>query len=455
LNELQGVVREESKTGKKVLFAFPRVGSSLVLGMEGFALFNLYWNGFGLSAFLVGLTQAIGFLVVGLSQFFFGWVSDAKYTKWGRRKPYIVAFAPILGISFIFLFLPSLFLPNLSDTTMLFVWFFIWDLIFKISYSLTTVYQSWMAEQFIVSERPKVSQFQNYFNWIGNGSMALVSILVLTKYVEALVGPPRNPNIPIPFDFLLITIVFGVIAIVSFTLVGLLMPTEPKFEIKSNLKENLKIVIRNRNYLRIILMIGIASLAWSIVTDVILSYTQAALFLSATDFYIIAGVLLIGIFSFLFVWRRLLEKLGKKQALLYIFLFSAITLPVSLLALIEAFPRLILGIIFVVIATGALGGWFLFPYIIYADIAEDDEKKTGQLKAGVYAGFNSIIANIFQAFGVFILGTAIDALPIITLTGQNVALGLIVFGPICTVILLVAYFYTKKFVTLDFDWEKK
>ena len=454
MNELQGVVREESKTGKKMLFAFPRVGSSLVIGMEGFALFTLYWVGFGVPAILVTLTQAIGFIVIGLSQFFFGWVSDAKYTKWGRRKPYIIGFAPLLGISFIFLFLPSLFLPDLSDTMMLFVWFFIWDLVFKISYSLTTVYQSWMAEQFIVSERPKVSQFQNYFNWIGNGSMALVSLLVLTSYVDALRGPPRNPNVPIPFDFLLITIVFGVIAIVSFTLVGLLMPTEPKFEIKSNLKENFKIVIHNRNYLRIILMIGIASLAWSIVIDVLLAYNQAALFLSGTDFYIIAGVLLIGIFSFLFVWRKLLEKLGKKQALLYIFLYSAIFLPISLLVLIEAFPRLILGIIFVVIATSALGGWFLFPYIIYADIAEDDEKKTGQLKAGVYAGFNSIILNLFQAFGVFILGALIDFLPTITLNGEDVALGLIVFGPICSVILLIAYFYTKKYVTLDFEWEK-
>ena len=454
MNELQGVVREESKTGKKMLFAFPRVGSSLVIGMEGFALFNLYWVGFGVPAILVTLTQAIGFIVIGLGQFFFGWVSDAKYTKWGRRKPYIIGFAPLLGISFIFLFLPSLFLPDLSDTMMLFVWFFIWDLVFKISYSLTTVYQSWMAEQFMVSERPKVSQFQNYFNWIGNGSMALVSLLVLTKYVDILRGPPRNPNVPIPFDFLLITIVFGVIAIVSFTLVGLLMPTEPKFEIKSNLKENFKIVIHNRNYLRIILMVGIASLAWSILIDVLLTYNQAALFLSGTDFYIIAGVLLIGIFSFLFVWRKLLEKLGKKRALLYIFLYSAIFLPISLLALIEAFPRLILGMIFVVIATSALGGWFLFPYIIYADIAEDDEKKTGQLKAGVYAGFNSIILNIFQAFGVFILGTLIDFLPIITLTGEDVALGLIVFGPICSVILLIAYFYTKKYVTLDFEWEK-
>jgi len=457
LNEIQGIVREESKSGKKLLFAFPRIGSSLVLGMEGFALFTLYWVGFGIPAFWVALIQAIGFLVIGLSQFFFGWVSDAKYTKWGRRKPYIVALAPLLGISFLFLFLPSLILPDLSDTMMLLIWLFIWDMVFKISYSLTTVYQSWMAEQFKVSERPKVSQFQNYFNWIGNGSMSLVSILVLTRYVDALSGPPPlppNPNVPIPFDFLLITIIFGVIAIVSFTLVGLLMPTEPKFEIKSNLKENFKIVTHNRNYLRITLMFGIASLAWAIVTDALLAYTQAALFLSGTDFYIIAGILIIGILSFLYVWRKLLQKLGKKQTLLYIFLFSAISFPISLLALIEAFPRLILGIIFIVIATGALGGWFLFPYIIYADIAEDDEKKTGQLKAGVYAGFSSIISNIFQAIGVFILGTAIDALPIITLTGKDVALGLIVFGPICSGILLIAYFYTKKFVTLDFEWEK-
>ena len=457
MNEIQGVVREESKTVKKLLYAFPRTGSSLVLGMEGFALFTLYWVGFGVPAFWVTLIQAIGFLVIGLSQFFFGWVSDAKYTKWGRRKPYIVALAPLLGISFLFLFLPSLILPDLSDTMMLLIWLFIWDMVFKISYSLTTVYQSWMAEQFKVSERPKVSQFQNYFNWIGNGSMSLVSILVLTRYVDALSGPPPlppNPNVPIPFDFLLITIIFGAIAIVSFTLVGLLMPTEPKFEIKSNLKENFKIVTHNRNYLRITLMFGIASLAWAIVTDALLAYTQAALFLSGTDFYIIAGILIIGILSFLYVWRKLLQKLGKKQTLLYIFLFSAISFPISLLALIEVFPRLILGIIFIVIATGALGGWFLFPYIIYADIAEEDEKKTGQLKAGVYAGFSSIISNIFQAIGVFILGTAIDALPIITLTGKDVALGLIVFGPICSGILLIAYFYTKKFVTLDFEWEK-
>ena len=460
----------KSSGKKKVLFAFPRVGSSLVLGMEGFALFNLYYTGFGVSALLVTLAQAIGYIVIGLGQFSLGWISDGKYTKLGRRKPYIIALAPLLGISYIFLFLPTLFLPDLvllpsnelspdSEAT-LFIWFLIWDILFKISYSMTTVYQSWMAEQFINSERPKVSQFQNYFNWIGNGAMALVSILVLTSYVNILSPPPPsldppNPNAPIPITFLTFVLLFGIIAIVAFILVGILMPTEPRFEIKSSLKENLKIVLKNRNYLLVTLMIGIASLGWSILNDALLAYNQAALFLEDLDFYIIAAVLLIGIFTFLYFWRKMLEKRGKKNTLLNIFLFAVIFLPVSLLALVEAIPRLLIGIIFVIVATGTLGGWYLFPYIIYADIAQDDEQKTGELKAGIYAGFNSIILNLFQAFGVFVLGLAIESLPMITLTGESVALGLILFGPISSIILLISYFYTRKYVKLDFEWEKK
>jgi len=118
---------------------------------------------------------------------------------------------------------------------------------------------------------------------------------------------------------------------------------------------------------------------------------------------------------------------------------------------------LILGIIFIVGIGAVLGGWFLFPYIVYADVAEDDEKSTGELKAGIYAGFPSIILNIFQAVGAFFIG-AILSLPDINPTGQlgaDFSIGLVIFGPIVSVILLISYFYTRKFVTLDFEWEKK
>jgi Na+/melibiose symporter-like transporter len=452
MSELAEIKREKTNNRRKLTYAMPRLGSSLVLGIEGFAFFNLYYSGYGVPATLVTLAQAIGFIVIGLSQFFIPWLSDVKFTRWGRRKPYIVAFTPILGISFIFLFLPSYMVPNLNDKIAIFVWFLVWDIIFKISYSMTTIYQAWLAEQFEITERPAVSQFQNIFLWIGNGAMGIASLLVIPKFVDQLkINVYTSP----PIDYLLLIILFGVIAIVLFFLVALLMPTEPHYKIETKPWENFKKVLKNRNYLYVILMIGISSLAWSIVTDVMLTYSSDVLDLGGTDYYIIAAFLIIGILVFLYIWRKLISEKGKKQTLLYIFLFGAIFLIFTFMGLIPLGSGLVFGIIFIIGIAGMLGGWYLFPYIIYADIAEDDEKSTGELKAGTYAGYPAIILNIFQAFGVFVLGVAIDALPLLKVGSLEYSLGLIVWGPICSIILLISYYFTKDKVKLDFDWEKK
>ena len=112
---------------------------------------------------------------------------------------------------------------------------------------------------------------------------------------------------------------------------------------------------------------------------------------------------------------------------------------------------LVLGIIFIVGIGAVLGGWYLFPYIVYADVAEDDERSTGELKAGIYAGFPSIILNIFQAVGAFFIG-AILSLPDISPTGTDYSIGLVIFGPIVSVILLISYLYTRKYVELDYEY---
>ncbi len=458
MSELAEIKREKTSTRRKITYAMPRIGSSLVLGIEGFAFFNLYYSGYGVSAILVTLAQAIGFIVIGISQFLIPWISDAKYTRLGRRKPYIIALTPLLGISFIFLFLPSYFVSDLDDKLAIFLWFLVWDILFKISYSMTSIYQAWLAEQFEITERPVVSQFQNIFNWIGNGTMVIATFLIIPSFVKGLqdyfdVNNTLN-NSPVPTIFLLSIVIFGAIAIVLFLLIAFLMPTEPHYKIETKPWDNFKDVFKNRNYLYVILMIGISSLAWSIITDVMLTFTTDVLDLGGTDFYIVAGFLIIGIFVFLYIWRKLISKKGKKQTLLYLFLFGVIFLLFTFIGFIQI-GGLVLGIIFIIGIAGLLGGWGLFPYIIYADLAEDDEKSTGELKAGTYAGYPALILNIFQAFGVFVLGVAIDALPNIAVGDLTYSLGLIVWGPICSLILLISYYFTKDKVRLDFDWEKK
>jgi len=450
LSENSGIERTQTSFGKRFTFGLPRFGTSIVLGVEGFALFTLYYTAYGVDSFLVGFALAMGYLSIALGQFLLGWVSDAKYTKIGRRKPYIIVFGPLLGLSFIFLLLPGLILPDMNDKNALFFWLLIWDIIFRFSYAVTTPYQAWMAEEFPVYERPKVSQMQNTFNFIGNGIMALTTLLIFTDAFDEI---EANPS-AIPSTFLTIVVIFGAISSVLFILIVFIMPTEPYYEIKSTLIDNLKSTVKNKKFMNIVLMQGISGFAWSMTSSVMLTFTEEVLNLSGFDYILVSLFLLLGIFIFLYIWRKQIEKIGKKETLIYIFYFGIFFLPISLLGLTTIIPSLIFGIIFILGIAGILGGWYLFPYIMYADIAEDYEKQTGELKAGVYVGFPSIVLNIFQAIGIFLLG-AITSLPDVMVGTVTFSLGLVIWGPIASVILIVSLLFTKKYVVLDFEWEKK
>ena len=433
---------ERGRLKKFILFGTPRFGTNILLTIIDFALLTLYSIGFELPAWQIFLATSLGKLSIALSQFLLGWLSDAKYTKWGRRKPYLIILSPLLGISFIFLLIPNRFLP-ISNKTTLFTWLLVWDLIFQASYGMTTVHNAWMAEQFEVGDRPKASQFINLFIYLGAGVGQIFTLLILTDFALKV---ESNPSV-IPSEFLLGVLIFGIITVQLFYIVALLMPTEPNYKIESKLISNLKAIAKNKNYLSFNFMEGFASMAWAIVTPTMLAFLTIVLKFTELQFIIGGSIIIFGVLLFLYLWRILIEKLGKKKSLLILFLFAIIVLPFTLISIIPMESYLIYGIIFIIGVVASIGGWNLFPYIIYADLAEDDEKSTGELKAGLYRGFSSIILNIFQA-----IGLAFSSV-ISLLLGDY--LFFIWWGPICSLILIGAYFYSRRFIKIDFDWEKK
>jgi Na+/melibiose symporter-like transporter len=446
-NSEKNLKKTFSPLRKIITFALPRFPSSVVLGIIGFALFFLYTQAYNLSPSLAGLAIGFGYFSIAASQFLLGWISDVTYTKIGRRKPYILVFAPLLAISFIFLLLPNLFLDYPDEST-IFIWLLIWDVIFQASYGLTTPYQSWMAEQFSTEERPKVSQYQNIFNMVGNGLMAIFSFVVLTDVKDELQKSPEK----IPPEFLLTVIIFAIMVFVFFYFSIYQIETEPYREIKSDMFENLKVILKNKNYLLVVFMQGIASFAWIMVSTIMLNFIDIVLAFGTIEYLIAAIILLLGIIGFLAFWKHLIYKLGKKNSLLNVYLFGIVFLPTSLLGLLSLGPlfNLIYGILFMLGIAALLGGWFLFPYIMYADLAEDDAVRTKEMKAGIYTGFPSIILNILQAFGTMFLGFILE-LP--APTGYSFSVGYVIWGPICSAVLIITWLYTKKYVKLDYDWE--
>ncbi|MHA1328472.1 MAG: MFS transporter [Promethearchaeota archaeon] len=403
----------EATRRKYILYGAPKLSTSIIMGFADFGLFTLYALAYKIDPTLVAVGQGLGKLTIAASQFLLGWISDAKYI--------------------IFLLMPGL-LIDITDLSMVYIWFLIWYQIFNISYALTTPFSAWLVEQFKSKDRPKASQYENTFGFFGTAVMAVFSMVVLSDFKDKI---QANPSV-IPAEYFISVIIFGILPLILYYLAFFLMPTEPHFKIESNLIENLKIILRNKNYIRVNLMYGFASMGWTIVGSQIIA----------------SGIFVIGILFFLYMWRKLVLGKGKKKSLMYTFISATIFLPFTLLGFLPSEMLTIFGYIFVLGIGGCLAGWFILPPVFFSDIAEDDEKQSGELRAGIYRGFPSILLNIFQSIGLTIMGLLM-MLPKITVGTNTFTMGYVLWGPMSSLIIFLAYLYARKYIQLDFEWEEK
>jgi len=437
---------QKEPAAKYLNYGMPRLGASSILTLIDMGLLSLYTTGYGVSTVLAGFALGMGKLAIAASQFLLGWLSDTTKTRFGKRKPYMITLAPILGIAFILLCLPTVFMPNPSMMD-LFWWLLIFDLAVQFVYGgLTTPYQSWMAEKFEVQERPKASAFQNLFGMMGVAVAVIVVFLVLPKATSS-----YSSTGILTTDFIAVIIAIGVMVIVLFYLCTILLTTEEQKETKVDFIADVKFILQDKNFMKVCILQGIAFLAWGMITPTLIDFVTIVLGFEGTYMYIAAVILFLGIMGFLFTWLKLIDKKGKKSTIAIIFLLAVIVLPFSLIGLLPEIPYAV-AIIYTIGVAACLAGWYLFPYIWYADLAEDAKQRgdLDDMKAGLYAGFPNVLLNIFQAVALMITGLIL-ALP--DVPGQTYSYGYVIWGVWCSGVLLIGYIYIKKFITLDFDWE--
>ena len=439
---------EKASSGKFLLYGMPRLSAGIVLDIVDFGILFLYIAVYGLPPILSGIALAIGKLSIAFSQFSMGWLSDKTDTKYGRRKPFMFFYAPLTAVAFICALLPMIFIQNPTGI-ILFIWILIWDAVLQWSYGgLTTPYQSWVSEQFLVHQRPKASAFQNLFGFIGAGIGIVFSLLVFPPLIESF-----QKTKTVDPTFIILVFAFGSLLIILFYICAFGFPVEKTEGAEMKFTEDLKKVLKDKNFMNVCWLQGIAFLAIGMITPSLIGFATIVLKIEGTEFYLTAVSLLVGIMGFLFLWKKLIDKKGKKKTFLIILLTGIIVLPLSLIGLIPGEINFIITIIWVLAIAAFMGGWYLFPYIWYADLAEDAEVISGEgRKSGLYAGFPSILLNIFQAIALFITGFLLS-LP--NVPGKDYSWGYVLWGIWCSGVIVVVYFIAKKLITLDFEWENK
>ena len=438
----------KASTGKYLTYGMPRLSAGIALDIVDFGIFFLYITAYGLHPILSGLALAVGKLSIAAGQFLMGWLSDSTKTKYGRRKPFMIIFAPITAIAFICALLPMLFLQN-PGYLVLFIWILIWAAVFQFSYGgLTTPYQSWVSEQFIVHERPKASEFQNLFGFLGAGIGVIFTLLVFPPLIETF-----QKTGTIDTTFIILIFAFGALVIALFYICAFVLPVERIEGAEMSFMVDLKKLLKDKNFMNVCYLQAIAFLAIGMMTSIILGFVTLVLQFGSTEMMIAAVILLVGIMVFLFMWKKLIDFKGKKPTFTLILFAGVIILPLTLVGLIPGQVGFLFGIIFVLGIAMVLGGYYLFPYIWLADTAEDAEKKFGEgRKSGLYAGFPQVLLNVFQAGALFMTGLILS-LP--NVPGKDFSYGYVLWGVWCSIIFLIAYLFTKKYITLDFDWEKE
>jgi len=436
---------------KKIAYSMGRAGSSLLLMVVDFAGLNIYYFYFELDPFRAGISIALGYIVIGLSHYINGFLSDKTQTRFGRRKPYVMVGAPGLAISAFFIFVPYWFIwpspqPRLDPIyqNLMFLYYIITVCVFKFFYAfLLTAYQAWLPEITTPEERPVVAAMQNTANWVGDGAGLVLSFMTGLLFAG---GFLTDLGFAIVFTSCLLEFLLYLPAVIF-------IRERPDIVVpKRFLIHETLTVLKNRNYVGWFMAVGFWSLTLSTVTNIIVPMAQHGLQLDTTELMIAALILLVCIFIMLYVWSYIANRFGKGRTLTLALLLLACILPFSaVVGLPSLIPKFGQVILFVVPLASCIAAMFMMRYVGTADIARVDELMTGESRAGMYEGFLGVPLNVFQAIGSTFLGWLLLILEV-TPGVAYPNYGLFWWGPIFAPFLVISAIILH-FVNLDPDFE--
>jgi len=440
---------------KKVAYGMGRFGSSFLLTLTGLTSFYIYGEFFSLNWLLAGVALAISYVVIGLTHWLTGYWSDRVETRWGRRKPFVAVGAPGLALTGFLLFVPNWFLDltNPSLGLLLFFYYLVTLCTFKFFYAfLLTAFQAWLPEITDEDERPLVSSMQNTANWVANGMGVVLGFVTPLLFVT-------SPEPALSQVGLIVVLLFSIITILFFLPSIAWIREKPDIVVpKRSFAQETSIVVRNRTYVRWMFAVGFLSFSFSAITAQIVGFAQKVLLLNTFGLLLPPAItLLIAIVFFLFLWIKLIRRIGKGRSTMIAMVILALLLPLTpfLNLLTGVISNMMIAVIYFIPLAACMAIYYLMSYIVPADIAQVDEIETGQSRSGMYTGFIGVPLNFFQAVSALLLGWLMDYS--VATYGSNVW-ALMWWGPVFAPFLIVSAIILR-YTNIDPDfkalWAKK
>lgn len=380
--------------GARLLYASAHLGVS-ALAFSVMQYIGYFWIGSaerGLparaDAALVGVALLIGRLLDALIDPLVGFWSDRTHTRWGRRKPFLVAGILPLTLGFVMLWWsPS---PGASLGNFLYLLGAL--SLFYLAFTVVSCPYLALLPEIASSDQERVglASLQAVFNVVGN---------ILGAVVGGILS--QNPAT----GFLGMGLVIGAVSAMTFVLAAV-GPGEREAPVREHatelgLREALRHTFRNRPFVHY----GLSFMVfWIGLSVVIANETYIATELlgrAEADAGLLTGVALIAAALCVPLTMRVTLRWGKRAVFLASLGWFALVAP--LLGLVASSPlpldRFLQAVLLMVLAGPPISGLLVMPYALLADITDEDERITGRRREAMYFGVNGFLYKAGLALG--------------------------------------------------------
>ena len=410
------MVKSLDKKWKELLFSFSGFGPNFLMVLMG-AYFTDAVNpvalGTGTTASIyqaiipgVCLIMPVVFPILwGIGKAFdgiidipFATITDRLSTKWGRRRPAIAVCALPMIISFAMCWFPVAGVSG--DTTSQIIntiWIFVWALVFFATYTMCLIafYGSLSTTCYNESQRLRVSSYKSFFDTI--------SYCIVYALVPVLLGA---------FKCHVDTFVFCCLPLMLTIAIPLFLIKEgAKWGYPENaglqeepvkIGESLKLTFGNRMFMR-----------WILVNCC--TYFGLQMFLVGMNAMIIGGMgfegwemTLVNTCAFapvpIMLW--LFNKVKKKKGIRFTYQSCLIAFAIAILNFLFGslfitgglkWVQYLIGCVGGVIASWAIGSFFMMPLLVPAQVSSVEEKLTGKNHSAMYFAAQAVTTSIAGA----------------------------------------------------------
>lgn len=380
----------------KVVWGIAALGTSLISGTYGALLPIFYQDYLGLSASWIATASAIYAIWNAINDPLFGYITDSSRLKGGRRIPFMRYTAPFLAFTFILVW----FAPKGLGDRSLFFWMLGTMLLYDTCYTIIGLVYSALLPEVSESdaERNGLQISSSLFGLLG---------MILGFLIPDFFRPKAGGELSfLPLQVSMIGI--GLFSALMITITTLRVKERPEFTKVDKpipLVEAIKYTFTSKSFLFLVSANFMSILMSSLVVGML--FYLADYLLKVNTIIILVAVfvpLIIGV-PITSLIRQRLGVVGAQQLLLVVAgigLILIVVVPNSLILL-------------CLVAAGfGLSGPQTLTNVLFAQVADEDELRSGVRREGAFFGVNALITKPAQSISLALIPFVLEGSKFVT-----------------------------------------